>query len=165
MAELLTRPLERLRPQVERADLELAVNVVPDSLTVLADQERTRQVVTNIVHNAIKFTPPGGRISVSAIRAGDEVVIAVADTGIGIPEKDLPRIFERFYKADRARASGGTGLGLAIATHRPGPGAASGSESGGRRQHLLLHLPPPSGHSHRLPSPPLTRPYTSITSA
>lgn len=117
VAELLTRPLERLRPQVERADLELAVNVVPDSLTVLADQERTRQVVTNIVHNAIKFTPPGGRISVSAIRAGDEVVIAVADTGIGIPEKDLPRIFERFYKADRARASGGTGLGLAIAKH------------------------------------------------
>ncbi|NPV09176.1 MAG: PAS domain-containing protein [Anaerolineae bacterium] len=117
VAELLAGPLEHLQPQAERARLEVAVNLVPDGLTVLADQERTRQVITNLVHNAIKFTPPGGRISVSAIRAGDEVVIAVADTGIGIPEKDLPRIFERFYKADRARASGGTGLGLAIAKH------------------------------------------------
>ncbi len=84
---------------------------------MLADIERVRQVVTNLVHNAIKFTPSGGSITVSAVTEGDEVVIAVRDTGVGIPAEDLPRIFERFYKADRARSGGGTGLGLAIARH------------------------------------------------
>jgi two-component system phosphate regulon sensor histidine kinase PhoR len=101
--------------------------------------DRVQQVVTNVVHNAIKFTPPGGRIEVSAhhlwIRSGDEatlttiglepgdlrtgewVLIQVEDSGVGIPADDLPRVFERFYKADRARSGGGTGLGLSIAKH------------------------------------------------
>jgi two-component system phosphate regulon sensor histidine kinase PhoR len=74
-------------------------------------------VLTNLVHNAVKFTPPGGRITVTARPTGDDVVISVQDTGVGIPAEDLPRIFERFYKADRARSGGGTGLGLAIAKH------------------------------------------------
>jgi two-component system phosphate regulon sensor histidine kinase PhoR len=76
-----------------------------------------QQVVTNLVHNAIKFTPPGGKIHISAQAVGDEMVIRVRDTGIGIAPEDLPRIFERFYKADRARSGGGTGLGLSIAKH------------------------------------------------
>jgi two-component system phosphate regulon sensor histidine kinase PhoR len=115
--EVVVRPVERLRPQAERAGLALAVDLPSDLPAVLADTERAQQVVTNLVHNAIKFTPAGGQVTVSAVAAGDEVVIGVRDTGVGIPDYDLPRIFERFYKADRARSGRGTGLGLAIAKH------------------------------------------------
>ena len=110
-------PVERLRPQAERADLQLSIDLAPDLPPVLADAERMQQVVTNLVHNAIKFTPPGGEVAISATANQDEVIISVRDTGVGIPADDLPRIFERFYKADRARSGGGTGLGLAIAKH------------------------------------------------
>ena len=84
---------------------------------VLADVERIQKVVTNLVHNALKFTPAGGAVEVAAEMADQEVILSVKDTGVGIPAENLPRIFERFYKADRARSSGGTGLGLAIAKH------------------------------------------------
>lgn len=115
--EIVLPPLERLRPQAERAGLVLRV-VLPSGLPqVRADGERVRQVVSNLVHNAIKFTPPGGDVTVTAEPMGNEVLVSVRDTGIGIPAEDLPRIFERFYKADRARSGGGTGLGLAIAKH------------------------------------------------
>lgn len=116
VSDIASEPLERLRPQAERKGLTLEVDLPPEDILVLADLERTRQVVTNIVHNAIKFTP-GGKVTLSVAHSGNEVVFSVADTGVGIPSHDLPRIFERFYKADRARASGGTGLGLAIAKH------------------------------------------------
>ncbi len=117
VAEVVSPPVERLRPQAERAGLRLRVDLPPGLPAVLADAERVQQVVTNLVHNAIKFTPQGGEVVVAARLVGDEVVISVRDTGIGIPAQDLPRIFERFYKADRARSGGGTGLGLAIAKH------------------------------------------------
>ncbi|MBK8049015.1 MAG: hypothetical protein IPK16_19020 [Anaerolineales bacterium] len=114
---LILPVVERLRPQATRAGLTLTV-VVPEGLPqVMVDADRIRQVIINLVHNAIKFTPPGGFITVSARAVSDGVIISVADTGTGIPREDQPRIFERFYKADRARSGGGTGLGLAIAKH------------------------------------------------
>ncbi len=117
IADVVFPPVERLRPQAERAGLHLTVELPADMPPVLADAERIQQVITNLVHNAIKFTPSGGQVTIAASLAEDDVIISVQDTGVGIPAEDLPRIFERFYKVDRARASGGTGLGLAIAKH------------------------------------------------
>jgi len=122
VASLVIPPVDRLQPQAERGGLGMTVSLpaAGDELglpSVLADVERVREVVTNLVHNAIKFTPPGGRVTISAHQVGEEVIVSVQDTGIGIPAADLPRIFERFYKADRARSGGGTGLGLSIARH------------------------------------------------
>ena len=117
VADVVVSPVERLRPQAERAGIQLTFELAPDLPSVLADAERMQQVLTNLVHNGIKFTPPDGEIVVSATARDDEIVISVRDTGVGIPADALPRIFERFYKADRARSGGGTGLGLAIAKH------------------------------------------------
>jgi two-component system phosphate regulon sensor histidine kinase PhoR len=86
---------------------------------VLADRSKLEQVMVNLLDNAIKYTPENGSITISTSEANDSVTITVADTGIGIPPKDLPRIFERFYRVDaaRSREQGGTGLGLAIVKH------------------------------------------------
>ncbi len=109
---------ERLRPQAERKGVALEVrSPEPHLPVVLADPDRIAQVVGNLVHNAIKFTPPGGRVTLGAEADGEGVRFVVADTGVGIAAEDLPRVFERFYKGDRARRSQGSGLGLAIAKH------------------------------------------------
>jgi len=117
LPDIVLPPADRLRPQAESAGLSLAVLLPPQVPMVLADVDRIQQVVANLVHNALKFTPSGGSVNVAAELAAQEVIISVKDTGVGIPAEDLPRIFERFYKADRARSGGGTGLGLAIAKH------------------------------------------------
>jgi two-component system phosphate regulon sensor histidine kinase PhoR len=86
---------------------------------VMADQGRLEQVVVNLLENAIKYTPDGGTVRLYTEDCGEFVMVLIADTGIGIPFKDLPRIFERFYRVDEARTreQGGTGLGLAIVKH------------------------------------------------
>ncbi len=87
--------------------------------TVRGDETQLISMFTNLVDNAINYTPPGGRVEVTGGMEGSEIVIEIADTGIGIPEGKLPRIFERFYRVDKARskATGGTGLGLSIVRH------------------------------------------------
>ena len=117
VADILLPAVERFTPQAERAQISLVLDLPRGVPHVLADPERIQQVVRNLIHNALKFTPSGGQITIQATPHEDEVYISVQDTGIGIPSQDIPRIFERFYKSDRSRQSGGTGLGLAIARH------------------------------------------------
>ncbi len=117
LAEAVALAADRLRPHAERQGLRLVVRPAGGLPLVRADPERIQQVVMNLLHNAIKFTPPGGQITVTIEPRDGHVAVAVADTGIGVAPEDLPRLFERFYKADRSRGSGGSGLGLAIAKH------------------------------------------------
>ena len=87
--------------------------------TVRGDETQLTSMFSNLVDNAVKYTPPGGRVEVTGGFEGSEVAIRISDTGIGIPESKLPRIFERFYRVDKARSkeTGGTGLGLSIVKH------------------------------------------------
>jgi two-component system phosphate regulon sensor histidine kinase PhoR len=117
VADVVNAVLQRLAPQAERAGLVIASRIPADLPAILADRDRIGQVTTNLLHNAIKFTPRGGRVEVEAAVQASEVVVSVHDTGIGISAESLPRVFERFYKVDRSRTEGGTGLGLAIAKH------------------------------------------------
>lgn len=110
--------LARLKPQAERAGLHL-VNEIDLETRALFDENQIQRVLSNLVHNAIKFTGSGSvTVFISTQHSNaDDVAIGVRDTGVGIPSEELPRIFERFYKVDRARGQAGTGLGLAIAKH------------------------------------------------
>ena len=115
--EILKKGSERLRLQAERAGLSLAVECKEGLPQISADPPRLEQVLVNLIHNAVKFTPRGGSILVSAKQADEVVEFSVQDTGVGIAEENIGRIFERFYKTDPARNKSGTGLGLAIAKH------------------------------------------------
>lgn len=122
--EIISMPVDRLRSQADAHELTIVVDLPNDLPEILVDVKRMQQVITNLLHNAIKFTPAGGRIEIVASLQKEsaqtpEVVVEIRDTGIGIPKQELPRVFERFYKSDRARTrgQGGTGLGLAIARH------------------------------------------------
>jgi two-component system, OmpR family, phosphate regulon sensor histidine kinase PhoR len=117
--ELVSEAAERARPAARQANLHVEVAVDREApLWVDADSRRIGQVLSNLLGNATKFTPPDGRIEVGARCAGERVELWVADTGVGIETAQLSRVFERFYKTDPSRAAGtGTGLGLAIAKH------------------------------------------------
>jgi two-component system, OmpR family, phosphate regulon sensor histidine kinase PhoR len=114
---LLRASADRMKAQADRAGVSLRVEI-PESLpNIRADGSRLEQVLVNLIHNAIKFTPVGGEVTLTAAPAGNFVQFAARDTGSGIPSDDLPRIFERFYRVDRSRTGGGTGLGLSISKH------------------------------------------------
>jgi two-component system phosphate regulon sensor histidine kinase PhoR len=115
--QLAGEVIGRLTVQAERKQITVRTEFAPDLPAVKADRQRMQEVITNILHNAIKFTPSGGRIEIKTQSAENAVTLRVTDTGIGISQDDLPHIFERFFKADKSRTREGSGLGLAIAKH------------------------------------------------
>ena len=118
LGALAASSAERLRLFAERQGVELVADMPDELPPIRGDEARLGQVFLNLVHNAVKFSPNGGRVTISVVDAGDELVASVRDEGVGIPRSAISRIFERFYKVDRARVrGGGTGLGLSIARH------------------------------------------------
>jgi len=115
---LLRGIVEKFMPQAQKAGVNLQVNIPSDLPSLTGDGDRLAQVFTNLVDNALKFTPADGQVTLSAENAGAEMELAVTDTGMGVASEALPRLFDRFYQADASRAGGekhGAGLGLSIA--------------------------------------------------
>ena len=147
LGSVVDETIDRLRGYADHHQVRLRAETPPDAAarTVPADSGRIGQILVNVIDNAIRYSPDGGEVVVIVHPAPDEVVIEVADQGAGIAHADLERIFERFYKGDRARSRGrgGTGLGLAIARHiaeRHGGRMWAKSEPG-KGAHLFLALP------------------------
>ena len=121
LRSILMVVLARHRPAARRNGISLSWkrSGEADTYTVRGDETQLTSMFSNLVENAVKYTPPDGRVEVTASSDEDEIVVGVSDTGIGIPKKYLARIFERFYRVDKARSkeTGGTGLGLSIVRH------------------------------------------------
>ena len=160
---VVDRTLALIKPLADKKGHALTISLPPDLPPVIGDEERLVQVVTNLLDNAVKYTPPNGAVAVAAAylppNPGDPpngvVDLTVADTGLGIPEADRPRVFERFYRVDKARSRelGGTGLGLAIVRHivegHGGQVWADGNQPTGSR--FVVRLPAaqvPAGQPH-----------------
>lgn len=114
---LVNSAADRMRMQTERAGLKLSITCADNLHNIRADKGRLEQVLVNIIHNAVKFTKPGGEIILVAESASGGVRFAVRDSGVGIPAESLSRIFERFYRVEKSRTGSGTGLGLSISKH------------------------------------------------
>jgi two-component system phosphate regulon sensor histidine kinase PhoR len=120
VGQIATESTERLRLFADRQGVALRVELPAEVPAVQGDEERLGQVFVNLLHNAVKFSPDGGQVTITVRAEEGRIVSSVADHGVGIPRAAQARIFERFYKVDRARVrgeTGGTGLGLAIARH------------------------------------------------
>jgi two-component system phosphate regulon sensor histidine kinase PhoR len=119
VANLLQQCSEQFAAASVAKQVELSIQPPPPSLSIYADEEGVQTILSNLVDNAIKYTSSGGRVSVGASEQDSFVALEVADTGVGIPEQHLERVFERFYRVDKARSSelGSTGLGLSIVKH------------------------------------------------
>jgi signal transduction histidine kinase len=115
VSHLLQNIVERLKYRASAAGITIFESY-QDGIEMLGDHDLLEQAFSNIVENAINYTPSGGKISVASKKAGDKIFISISDTGIGIPEDEIPHLFERFYRVnkERSRKSGGTGLGLSI---------------------------------------------------
>ena len=117
MGALLSGVIEKFTPQAQKANVALQVDVSDDLSSLVGDGDRLAQVFTNLIDNALKFTPANGQVAVSAKQAEAELEISITDTGTGVEKEALPHLFDRFYQVDPSRAGGekhGAGLGLAI---------------------------------------------------
>jgi len=118
LPDLVQTTVKRLSPAYEKKDVKLHWNLPADLPRVLADEDRLVQVLTNLLGNALMYTPASGAVTVTAAQTGGEMRVTVSDTGLGIPAESLPHIFDRFYRVDQSRsrgAGGGSGIGLTIA--------------------------------------------------
>ncbi len=143
VVQVVSAAIETLRPAAEARAISLSLDLPPEQLCVEGDFERLVQVVSNLIGNAVKFTPAGGSVAVSLTLRSGEAVLRVSDTGIGIDPAVLPHIFERFRQGDSttARTHGGLGLGLAIARHiAEAHGGTITAHSAGRNQGSTFEL-------------------------
>ena len=147
---LLRNIVEKFKRQAQKAGVDLQVNIPEHLPTLIGDGDRLAQVFTNVVDNALKFTPVHGQVTLHAVQAGTEVEISITDTGIGVPQAALPRLFDRFYQVDPSRAGGetaagrrGAGLGLAIVQEivQVHDGKISVRSEVGRGTTFVIHLP------------------------
>jgi two-component system OmpR family sensor kinase len=136
LEKLVQESARRLRPLAESRDIELELSI-RDQIETMGDQRKLEQVFYNLIDNAVKYTPDGGKVRIEVARAGKKAVVRVSDTGIGIPKTDQIHVFDRFYRVDKARSrdTGGTGLGLAIVKqivllHEGGISVASEEDKG-----------------------------------
>jgi len=119
MSAVIQPCIDNTRIRADARDLVIEVDIVPDLPPATGDLRSLQEILQNLLDNAVQYSRPGGHISVRAYAQGEEVILSVADSGIGIPKTEQERIFERFYRVDpaRSRELGGTGLGLSIAKH------------------------------------------------
>ena len=120
VSRLIQTTFKGFAGQAQSKGIELSGEISAELPVFLVDEDRITQVLTNLVGNALQYTPRGGQVTISSRRQGNEIHISVADTGIGIPAESLPHLFTRFYRVDKSRsrqAGGGSGIGLTIARH------------------------------------------------
>jgi len=118
ISPLVQTVTKRLMPQAETKRISLDFELTPDLPLILADEDRTIQIITNLTGNALQYTPEGGRVTISAKQVDNEIRFSIRDTGIGIPPEHISHIFDRFYRVDKSRSrqsGGGSGIGLTIA--------------------------------------------------
>lgn len=147
---LIEETITRMNPQAERNNLKVTTGLAPDLPAVSGDAGRLRQVITNLLDNAIKFSKSGGSVSAGTKVEDNYITVSISDTGRGIPAADIPRIFERFYKADKSRSSQGSGMGLAIAKHivEAHGGTISVTSTEGKGSTFTIRLPLVRGRLH-----------------
>jgi len=150
LSALLNNIVEKFKRQAQKNGINLEVNIPERLPALIGDGDRLAQVFTNLLDNALKFTPPNGHVTVNAIQAGAEMEISITDTGIGIPREALSRLFDRFYQVDTSRAGGetaamrhGAGLGLAIVQEivQAHDGRINVRSEVGRGTTFVIHLP------------------------
>lgn len=141
--KLLSSAADRMKMQAERAGLKLTVKCDDNLPMIHVDKSRLEQVLVNLIHNSVKFTKPGGEISLEAEAVIGGVRCEVRDTGSGIPSESLSRVFERFYRVDKSRTGSGTGLGLSISKHivEAHGGKIWAESEEGRGCHIYFEIP------------------------
>ncbi len=157
--DVVLEAVERIRPAAGQAGLTIDASRVPEDLVVPADRRQLISALSNLLDNAVKYSDAGSSIEIVVHQDGDEVVLEVADHGIGIPSRDIERIFERFYRVDQARSrqTGGTGLGLAIVRHVVAnhDGTIDVESRLGEGSRFLMRLPAPPPASPAEPARPM----------
>jgi len=167
--DIVLEAVERMRPAAEQAGISVVTDAVPDDLVIAGDRRQLISALSNLLDNAVKYSDAGGSVEVEAVADGDQVVISVADHGIGIPARDIERVFERFYRVDQARSrqTGGTGLGLAIVRHVVANhhGSVEVESRLGEGSRFVLHLPsiPTAANPSPRPGAPSAAPIPAPT--